>query len=329
LPVVFSDGTNITLILPPIMLSAAVGVTVIWDRWLRLRLKILRDAMARMTPLRRNLFRLWILCCLLWLAFILLEAINHPPHGNDISNVVVVFILPPIIFFLAGWELTRIWERFGAAHWFRLPENVRRGLTRLYLVVAVPWVAWYGYQILYASQHSGYSSQRAMSHDFWSLLIVPIGGPVLLLVIMWVFAGFRKSTPTSELEAATEKTPTAMDAVIRMTYGNSPPKKTANLHEAIQLAHGSLLGAIVDIAEVTKIGTQLYNGPMPYSTHDLAVATALNMFRSADTARHEQLCQIQMFSRMAVLDWLKEKKVNPLIVKSFEDTLYEMFKPSV
>jgi hypothetical protein len=76
--------------------------------------------------------------------------------------------------------------------------HLRRGVTRLYIVVAVPWVAWYGYQILDAAQRSGYASQRAISHAFWLLLIVPIGGPILLLVIVWIIAGFRKSDWESE-----------------------------------------------------------------------------------------------------------------------------------
>jgi hypothetical protein len=66
---------------------------------------------------------------------------------------------------------------------------------------------------------------------------------------------------------------------------------------------------------------------MPYSTHDLAAATALNVFRNAGRLRREQLGQIQIFSRLAVVDWVKEKKVNPMLAKAFEDTLYEMFKP--
>jgi hypothetical protein len=71
-------------------------------------------------------------------------------------------------------------------------------MTRLYLVVCVPWVAWHGYQLLDATQHSGYSARRAISHAFWLLLIVPIGGPILLVLMVWVLNGFRASPDTSE-----------------------------------------------------------------------------------------------------------------------------------
>jgi hypothetical protein len=271
-----------------------------------------------MTILRRNLFRFWILCCFLWLVFVAEVFVHDRPPDNELIFVAAFFFLPPIILFFAGLALARIWERFGEQHWLRLPQYLRRGLTRLYLVVAVPWVAWYSYQIIEAAQHSGNASQRAISHAFWSLLIVPIGGPILFGVIMWVIAGFRNTPPT------------IMDAFIRLAYGNSPPPKTAKLQDAIELSYAQLLGRIVDIEEVRSIATQLYNGPIPYSTHDLAVATALNLLRSgSDGPRRERFVQIQIFARMVVLDWMKEKKVVPLLAKSFEDTLYERYKPQI
>ena len=66
---------------------------------------------------------------------------------------------------------------------------------------------------------------------------------------------------------------------------------------------------------------------MTYSTHDLAVAKALNLFGSADGARYNQLSHIQIFSRLLVVDWLKGKKVNFILVKAFENSLYKKYKP--
>jgi len=40
-----------------------------------------------------------------------------------------------------------------------VPPHVRRGLLRLYLVVAVPSVSWFGFRVLDASSH--YRSHRA------------------------------------------------------------------------------------------------------------------------------------------------------------------------
>ncbi len=79
-----------------------------------------------------------------------------------------------------------------------LPSHVRRGLLRLYLAIAVPWAAWFGYQILYAFQHHSYGyGWRYASGAFWSLLIVPIGGPILFFVIVWIISGFRKFNESS------------------------------------------------------------------------------------------------------------------------------------
>jgi hypothetical protein len=78
------------------------------------------------------------------------------------------------------------------AHWWRLPEHLRRGLLRLYVVVSVPWVAWFGYQLLDQLHRPYYSRSRHAAEVFWWLLLVPIGGPILLLVIAWVIAGFQR-----------------------------------------------------------------------------------------------------------------------------------------
>jgi hypothetical protein len=108
--------------------------------------------------------------------------------------------------------------------------------------------------------------------------------------------------------------------------GNSPPRKTADLDQAVELSF-QLLGGVVDVAEVRAIATGLHNGPWPYSTHDLAVATALNLYRSANGARHAKLMNAQIAARMVVLGWVKEKKVATLLAISFEDSLYERYKP--
>lgn len=71
--------------------------------------------------------------------------------------------------------------------WLSMPSNVRKGLLRLYAVVSVPWIGWYGYQIVSHGPH-----WRYLSETFWTMLGVPVGSPVLLLVALWVRDGFRK-----------------------------------------------------------------------------------------------------------------------------------------
>jgi hypothetical protein len=72
---------------------------------------------------------------------------------------------------------------------------------RIYIAVTVPWIAFFGYRFLDALQ---YPHQRYAFRAFWYLLLVPVGGPISLLVILWVQAGFRKSEQTaSEAKTAT------------------------------------------------------------------------------------------------------------------------------
>src|SRR4051794_2233687 len=95
-----------------------------------------------MTSLRRYLFRLWMLCSALWLIFLVIAS------KGDLTNEQVLFaFFPPMVSLLAGASLTQAWDRVFAVLWLRLPEHVRRGVQRIYLVVTLPWVAWYGYQI--------------------------------------------------------------------------------------------------------------------------------------------------------------------------------------
>jgi uncharacterized membrane protein YhaH (DUF805 family) len=61
----------------------------------------------------------------------------------------------------------------------------------------VPWVAWFGFQILINGPRS-----ENLSNAFWSMLIVPIGGPVLFFLIAWVVAGFQQSKLKPETQSA-------------------------------------------------------------------------------------------------------------------------------
>jgi hypothetical protein len=110
-----------------------------------------------------------------------------PPEPPPNWPLVLLALLT--LLFLVG--AASLWKRRRVL-WYRLdiptlPRHVQRGLLRLYLVITVPWVAWFGYYILVALNR-----YRSVSGAVWSLLIVPIGGPLLYLVACWVIAGFRK-----------------------------------------------------------------------------------------------------------------------------------------
>jgi hypothetical protein len=122
-----------------------------------------------------------------------------------------------------------------------------------------------------------------------------------------------------------KKPATAMDALIRTLYGDPPPPQRAKLDQAIMLAHMELLSSLIAKAEVTEVAMALNDGPIPYSTHDLAVSVALNFFKQPE--RIQQLNEAQLVARLQVLTWLEEHKVAPLLAQSFENTLYELYKP--
>ncbi len=129
-----------------------------------------------------------------------------------------------------------------------------------------------------------------------------------------------------DLFVGKKKPESAIDVFIHAVYGNPPPPKRAKLSEAIELAKELLIGEVSE-REIETLATQLNSGPIPYSTHDLALSVALNFFR--DPARMPNLGTAQQMARMTIIEWLQEKKVAPMIVKSFEDTLYKLYKPGI
>ncbi len=121
-----------------------------------------------------------------------------------------------------------------------------------------------------------------------------------------------------------KKQESAMDVLIRTIYGNPAPAKRAKLAEAVELAN-ELLKGIVSEREVMALAAQLNSGPIPYSTHDLALSVALNFFK--DPGRIQSLRDAQLMARMTMIEWLQADKVAPLLVQSFESTLYKLYKP--
>lgn len=131
-----------------------------------------------------------------------------------------------------------------------------------------------------------------------------------------MFGFFKKKKPANALEE-----------FIFAVYGNPPPPKTANLNEAIQIAHEELLMGVVSKEAVATLATELNAGPIPYSTHDLALSVALNVFKQPDLV--PLLGAAQLMARLRAAEWLQQKKVVPLLVQSFEDVLYKLYKPGL
>ncbi|MEY9424930.1 hypothetical protein ABH975_000245 [Bradyrhizobium ottawaense] len=122
-----------------------------------------------------------------------------------------------------------------------------------------------------------------------------------------------------------KKKSTAMDGLIGAIYGGRPPTKSADLERAVTIAQEDILYGLVRPTEVRNVANQLLAGPIPYSTHDLAVAVALAFFK--DPERASSLKEIQLAARLQVLDWLKDGKVGAGVAQIFEDVLYATLKP--
>jgi hypothetical protein len=122
-----------------------------------------------------------------------------------------------------------------------------------------------------------------------------------------------------------EKPRSVLDAYIAIVYGDPPPKKTAVPAEAAHLAHEVLLRKVVPKDEVVARTTELYAGPMPHTTHDLALAVALSFFK--DPAMIPHLWEAQLMARLTAGEWLEQRKVVPMLAATFENILYDRYKP--
>ena len=131
-----------------------------------------------------------------------------------------------------------------------------------------------------------------------------------------MFNLFKKKKPQS-----------SMSQLASAMYGPDLKTGQSDLTKATQYAFSNLLGEVVPQNEVAKIAQDLRSGEMPYSTEDLALATALNFFRRDDLKT--SLSSVQLQARMQMLEWLQQGCVNRMLVQVFEDTLYKRFEPGL
>lgn len=120
-----------------------------------------------------------------------------------------------------------------------------------------------------------------------------------------------------------KKTQSPLDELIFSIYGNPPPLKRANLIEAIALANDLLLSSI-DERELRSQAATLNDGPIPYSTHDLALSVAMSFFQRPENIT--ELFEAQLVTRMQMVEWLQNGLVARALVQSFENTLYKLYK---
>lgn len=117
----------------------------------------------------------------------------------------------------------------------------------------------------------------------------------------------------------------ALDDLIFAVYGNPPPQKRADVALATHIAYDDLLLKNYAYDKVAHQTTELEIGPIPYSTHDLAISVALHFLTRADVTA--KTFAIQINARTKALEWHNRGFIAPLLLKSFDNSLYKRYKP--
>lgn len=185
----------------------------------------------------RLFLALWPPLAFLWAGYVLAQ----PPSYGDRDEIVVFAVIPPLILLLFGLLSLWVWQRFDLASSVQVAPHIRRGVLRLYVATALPWATWFSLQILINGPDWEYLPQ-----NFLALLIVPIGGPILLIVVAWVAAGFRKSDlklkgrPVSDKGSVAHHPPHDYHAVIGEAIERLAKNNIASRQELYRRARSTL-----------------------------------------------------------------------------------------
>lgn len=143
---------------------------------------------------RQKFLRLFLILAAPGWLWAIAMVINEPLRPGSVPpfEVLLVFCLMLPLLSTVAWSITWwIIRDHARPSWRELPANIRKGLTRAYLTIAVPWIAWFGFELASALQGHYTWAWRYVSRPFWLLLAFPIGAPVVLFLILWIIAGFR------------------------------------------------------------------------------------------------------------------------------------------
>jgi hypothetical protein len=112
--------------------------------------------------------------------------------AKERASLLASAFLPPLAFYFVGLGASWAWRRAAPyERWRTLPPHMRRGFVRLYMVMATPWVLWFGYRVLRVYEQHPHYLWRYGSGDILLLLALPIGAPILFIAIAWIILGFR------------------------------------------------------------------------------------------------------------------------------------------
>ena len=121
-----------------------------------------------------------------------------------------------------GWPTTSLIREV-------VPRRVRRGLARAYLVIAVPSVLWFGFQIIGTISSRYYWHWRDISHAVSFLLFELVAVPAIYVLTVWIIAGFSEPPPP-----AADYRPLLLRAISQLPENN--PASRAKLYERAAVA---------------------------------------------------------------------------------------------
>lgn len=118
-----------------------------------------------------------------------------------------------------------------------------------------------------------------------------------------------------------------LDATMNAIFGKNAIN-TADVNLAIKLVKEELTGPLFDIQIISQVANELNRPNIPYSTYDLAVSVALNLFKCLPDDKRDDIYDFQIQARLKVSQWHQEKRIVPALGLTFENCLYEHYHPS-
>ena len=172
--------------------------------------------------------------------------------------------------------------------------------------------------VLLSSAREAIEDDRANKSDFirrFAFYAIVYAGGIILWPI-FLNSWFSNSKVIARKSVLDE----FVDAIQSSSNGNSK----ADLDLAVDRAYTHLLCKVVGMDEVNAKAVELISSSVPYSTNDLALSVALHFFKRDDLK--DLLSESQLFARLKLQDWIREKSVNLVIANSFEELLYTKYK---
>ncbi|MDD3618222.1 MAG: hypothetical protein RBR09_10845 [Desulfobulbaceae bacterium] len=114
----------------------------------------------------------------------------------------------------------------------------------------------------------------------------------------------------------------AKKKLIAAAYGDSPPLRRVDREEAITIAADEILLGMVDRQEVQRQAKILFPGPVPCSTHDLALSVAASFFHHPDYAT--LLKDFHLLALVQAIQWFRHGLVAAAQVENFARVLRQL-----